>query len=493
MTASPRNASSVGPARGGAASRPPSPGLRQRRRSGPGAVYAVNLGVVESPSPAEPADPDDLYPAHLRTLMDRTEAALAGAGCDGLIIPAGQPVAMPFDDQHYSFRASPWYRWWVPQADPGACVVVEPGRAPRLLLPQSEDFWHMPREVPRDGWAHQFRICPVRSSRELVQHIPPDRRWAVLGDAKALPELGISSPPALVHHLEYDRAIKTPYEISCIRGANTRAARAHRAAGQAFLEGAGEFDVHLAYCRALRERESELPYDNIVAIGRHAAVLHYQLLDRGVRPGTGSLLLDAGASARGYAADISRTHLRTPNPEMAALIAALDRLQQDLCARIRPAQDYVEIHLQAHLGIGAVLRDAGLIRVDGPAAVVSGLTSVFFPHGVGHLLGLQVHDVGGLLADRHGALRPRPDGHPYLRLTRRLEAGFAVTIEPGIYFIETLLARAAGGTLRTLIDWSRVDALRDFGGIRIEDDVVVTTTAPENLTRAAFSALDAAH
>jgi len=445
---------------------------------------------VDSPSAVDGAGLNDLYPAHLRTLMDRTEAALAGAGCDGLIVAAGQPIAMPFDDQDYPFRASPWYRWWIPREDPGACVVVEPGHEPLLLLPQSEDFWHVPGEMPRDGWAHALRILPVRSTRELIQHIPRGRRWAVLGDASALMELGIPSPPALIHHLEYDRAIKTSYEISCIRSANVLAARAHRAAGRAFLAGAGEFDIHLAYCSALRHRESELPYDNIVAIGRHAAVLHYQRMDRDAGTEAGSLLLDAGACVRGYAADVSRTHLRAANPEMAALIAALDRLQQSLCAMVRPEQDYVDIHLQAHLGIGAVLREAGLIRVDGQAAAASGLTSVFFPHGVGHLLGLQVHDAGGLLADRYGTLRPRPDGHPYLRLTRRLEAGFVVTIEPGIYFIESLLAHAAVGELRALIDWGRVDALRRFGGIRIEDDVATTATDPENLTRAAFSSLD---
>lgn len=454
-------------------------------------VRTVNLGVVDSPSFVDVTGLEDLYPAHLRTLMARTEAALLAAGYDGLIIPAGQPTAVPFEDQDYPFRASPWYRWWIPREYPGACVVVEPGREPLLLLPQSEDFWHVPVEMPRDCWAQSVRILTFRSTHELVQHVPPGRRWALLGDARGLMELGTSSPPALIHHLEYDRAIKTPYEISCIRRANTLAARAHRAAARAFLEGAGEFDIHAAYCSALRHRESELPYNNIVAIGRHGAVLHYQRLDRDSRTDAGSLLLDAGASVQGYAADVSRTHLRTLNPDMAALIAAVERLQQSLCTMVRPERDYIDIHLQAHLGIGTVLREAGLIRVDGQAAVASGLTSVFFPHGVGHLLGLQVHDAGGLLADRHGALRPRPDGHPYLRLTRRLEAGFVVTIEPGIYFIESLLARAAAGTLRTLIDWGRVDALRRFGGIRIEDDVATTAADPENLTRAAFSSLDA--
>jgi Xaa-Pro dipeptidase len=114
---------------------------------------------------------------------------------------------------------------------------------------------------------------------------------------------------------------------------------------------------------------------------------------------------------------------------------------------------------------------------------------VFFPHGIGHLLGLQVHDVGGVLADSAGHERQRPEGHPYLRLTRKLEPGVVVTVEPGIYLIDSLLAAAHADRRRSYIDWAMVEALRPFGGVRIEDDVVATAGMPENLTRDAFARL----
>jgi Xaa-Pro dipeptidase len=117
-----------------------------------------------------------------------------------------------------------------------------------------------------------------------------------------------------------------------------------------------------------------------------------------------------------------------------------------------------------------------------------GLTGVFFPHGIGHLLGLQVHDVGGVLGDAEGHERRRPEGHPYLRLTRMLEPGVVVTIEPGIYFIDSLLSAAHADARRPYIDWALVEKLRPYGGIRIEDDVVATSGRPENLTREAFAA-----
>jgi Xaa-Pro dipeptidase len=111
---------------------------------------------------------------------------------------------------------------------------------------------------------------------------------------------------------------------------------------------------------------------------------------------------------------------------------------------------------------------------------------VFFPHGIGHLLGLQVHDVGGVLGDSQGHERKRPEGHPHLRLTRILEPGVVVTVEPGIYLIDSLLAAAHADQRRAHIDWEVVEELKPFGGVRIEDNVVTTASKPENMTRQAF-------
>lgn len=150
--------------------------------------------------------------------------------------------------------------------------------------------------------------------------------------------------------------------------------------------------------------------------------------------------------------------------------------------------DYRDLHLLAHHRLAAVLRDADVIRVAPEAAVSSGLSSVFFPHGIGHLLGLQVHDVGGFMRDASGATIEKPAGHPYLRLTRHLEPGFVVTVEPGVYFIEMLLAPARANEHARHINWTRVDQFLPFGGVRVEDDVVVTDSGHRNLTREAFAA-----
>jgi len=124
------------------------------------------------------------------------------------------------------------------------------------------------------------------------------------------------------------------------------------------------------------------------------------------------------------------------------------------------------------------------------SAVESGVASAFFPHGLGHYIGLQVHDVAGFQGDESGGWIERPAGHPYLRLTRTIEAGQVMTIEPGIYFIDMLLAELKNKPASSDVNWSKVDSFRKYGGIRIEDDVVCTAAEPENLTRDAFAALN---
>jgi Xaa-Pro dipeptidase len=204
------------------------------------------------------------------------------------------------------------------------------------------------------------------------------------------------------------------------------------------------------------------------------------------------LLIDAGAQWDGYASDITRTlaagGVADSDREFAALIKAMDEAQRSLCAQVRAGVEWTDIHIAAHRAVAAVLRDADLIACDADEAVATGLSSVFLPHGVGHLLGLQVHDVGGWQRSAAGGEIARPPGHPYLRLTRRLETGFVVTMEPGLYFIDQLLAQARADARSAHINWRRVDNLRRFGGIRIEDDLAVTASGCENLTRDAFAA-----
>jgi Xaa-Pro dipeptidase len=436
-------------------------------------------------------DPDALYPDHLAELRMRMDRALAAHGFDGVAIYSGSAGFAFLDDHSYPFRTNPHFKHWVPLTDlQQSFVGYVPGQRPVLCFHQPADYWHKPPAMPGGSWLGDYSLEVLRDADRARDLLELDgRRIAFIGewqDRFADWGFAAANPPGLLSELHYHRALKTPYELECMRRASAMAVRGHVAARDAFTSGASEFEAHLAYCTAVGQRDEELPYGNIIAFNENAAVLHYQHLAHERDGPRRSFLIDAGAQYRGYAADITRTY-SSGEGEFADLVRGVDELQLVLCAAIRSQVDYREIHLLAHRLIAGLLLDAGIIEGDADEAVASGLSSVFFPHGIGHLLGLQVHDIAGLAGDASGAAIPRPAGHPYLRLTRRLEPGFVVTIEPGIYFIDLLLQQARSGAIGRRIHWDTVERLRPYGGIRIEDDVACTAGTPENLTRDAFA------
>jgi Xaa-Pro dipeptidase len=434
-----------------------------------------------------------LFAAHLRELGRRSDEALQATGADQLVVYSGALAMLFLDDQSYPFKANPHFKAWVPVLDSPECFVVyTPGRRPTLLFHQPIDYWYKPPAVPSEFWVEHFDLRTLRAPAEARAHLPASlARTVFLGEptaAIAQWSFGQVNPAVLIDHLHYERAAKTQYEIECMRRASAIAVRGHRAAERAFRNGASEYRAHMAYLEACGQREEEMPYNNIVAYNRNGAVLHYQYLEREPPDEQRSFLIDAGAQHHGYACDITRTHAAATG-EFSSLIAAVDRAQQSLCAAVRPGLDYRELQVLAHRLLAGVLREADVIRAAPDSAVESGLSGVFFPHGVGHLLGLQVHDVGGFMRDASGARIEPPAGHPYLRLTRRLEPGFTVTVEPGVYFIDSLLEAARNNGHAAEINWKRVEELKPYGGIRVEDDVAVTSDGHQNLTRDAFAQL----
>jgi len=440
---------------------------------------------------------DLLFPAHIAELRSRTDRALATAGFDGVVFQSGEPLGLARDDQHYPYKAHPYFKWWAPLADAaGSLIHYRAGSRPRLIFFVATDFWYQPAALPAATWVDEFDVVIVHSHDEARAALPKDlSRTAWLGDP--LPELGsyglaAVNPDGLLRGLDYTRARKTPYEIECLAEANRIALRGHAAAADAFAQGGSEYDIHQAFVGACAQREQELPYNAIVALNEAGSVLHYQILRRDKPPEHRSLLLDAGASFAGYGSDITRTTAGTTRStasthgDFAALVARMDHLQLGLCTLAKPGADWRDIHAAAVERITALLCEFGVLRCSADEALESGASRLFFPHGIGHLLGLEVHDVGGTMADDEGGTLPKPSRDPALRLTRKLEPGFVVTMEPGLYFIDALLEPARSGEHARRIDWQKVDALRPFGGVRIEDNLAVIADGCDNLTRAAF-------
>jgi Xaa-Pro aminopeptidase len=196
------------------------------------------------------------------------------------------------------------------------------------------------------------------------------------------------------------------------------------------------------------------------------------------------VLIDAGAEFQNYACDVTRTYAVSGelSPEQADLYAIVKGAQRRAIERCRAEVEYRDIHLAAAADIARGLVDVGLLRGDPEGLVDSGACSLFFPHGIGHLVGLGVRDVSGYLPGRtrgtHPALR-------FLRVDLPLQEGYALTIEPGIYFLEHALADPENRRVhRHAVNWDAVDRFRGSGGIRIEDNVLVGADAPTILTSA---------
>jgi Xaa-Pro dipeptidase len=325
----------------------------------------------------------------------------------------------------------------------------------------------------------------------VANHLPVDRDKVVLigeidDEAHAF---GIDriNPSSTLNVLHYARGIKTGYELACLRLASRRGATGHIAAEVAFREGKSEFEIHRAYCKAVSHTDVELPYSNIIALNQNGAVLHYTNLQREVPAESRSFLIDAGARVHGYSSDITRTY-SNGDTRFAALIERMESMQLDIVSRVKAGVDYRDMHVETHRLLAGVLNDTELATGDPDTLIATGVTSAFFPHGLGHLLGLQVHDVGGFMESEGGTTIDPPSGHPFLRLTRVLEEDMVLTIEPGVYIIDMLLENLRGTPAEGHVNWKTVDALRPFGGIRIEDDVRVLADGSENLTRDAFAA-----
>jgi Xaa-Pro dipeptidase len=435
--------------------------------------------------------PARLYNAHLDELCRRYDQALEASGFDAVLLGAGQAPPVYRDDQHYPWRPEPLFLQWAPLlAHPGSALLYRPGRQALLLVLEPADYWHQPAAVPPGPWQRALDIRVFRKPDDLRRHLPRSLKGlALLGDPAQWRESrpgGRSNPGRLLTHLDYGRTRKTGWEIRCIEQATAKSLAGHRAVATAFKAGLSEFEMGLMFLAACGQADAELPYPAIVAMNRNAATLHYQHRDRQRLPAgeRHSLLLDAGASAGGYAADITRTHAARRG-DFAGMVRDMERTQQALCAQVRPGVAFPELQLAAFSALAGLLARWELVRMSPAEMVERRVVDSFMPHGLGHLLGLQVHDVGGNLADPGGRRLPPPQRFPRLRLTRPLEPGMVVTIEPGIYFIDSLLARLKKSRFSRQLNWKKLASLHRHGGIRIEDNVLVTADGHRNLTREA--------
>lgn len=436
---------------------------------------------------------DRLYVEHVADLEGLYARAVSDQAWDAAVIHSGSPLKRSvFDDQYWPLRPVPHWQHWLPLAEPDCALVVRPGRKPRLVIVKTTSFWEKPAPPDTRALLDVFDVTMVDDPAHVKRYVG-DGRVAFVGENRercaswGVAEEGFC-PPFLLAALDTLRAKKTPYEVACIAEANRRARAGHDALRGAFRSAdASELDLHLLYLGVTAQDDWQTPYKNIVALGRNAATLHHVSygISSKVRGSDGlgaeSLLLDAGATCRGYCADITRTWVKGRGATASAfahLVAGVEAMQRRLCASIRVGMAYEDLHDESHRLAAEVLRDAGIVRASIEEVVSTGVTRAFYPHGLGHSLGLQTHDVGC-------AVRQVRAGNAFLRNTSDITPGQVFTIEPGIYFIDDLLGPLRRGAQASLVSWETVDALAPLGGVRIEDDlhVVGGDAVVRNLTR----------
>jgi Xaa-Pro dipeptidase len=425
------------------------------------------------------------YPKHLSTLQHGYEAALAATGYDAVVLCSGTPASKNrFDDQSWPLSPTPAFTHWCPLAEADAYVVVAPGKKPALVRTLVDDFWETIAPPESEHFWSGFDLVEVAAGR-AAERLPKGHVAVITRDPDAAGVTGDVNPPALVAALDALRTRKSAYELDCQAEATRRAVRGHRAAAAKFHAGApvSELELHLAYLEASAQDDAWTPYKGIVALGAHAAVLHYIAYQTTKVAGDTSLLVDAGARYLGYGSDITRSYARGDTPaakRFAQLIERMDALQQEVCRRIKPGTPYEDLHDDSHRLLAGVLVDLGIGKASAAELVDRGVTRALFPHGLGHSLGVVTHDVG---------MKPKPPRleNPFLRNTSVIEVGQVFTIEPGLYFIDALLAPLRAGSDAALVDWKLVAELARFGGIRIEDNVVVEAGGIRNLTREAYA------
>jgi Xaa-Pro aminopeptidase len=283
-------------------------------------------------------------------------------------------------------------------------------------------------------------------------------------------------PAGLAEALRELRACKTPGEVALIQRAADVTSRAHRAVMRAVRPGQFEYQAQAVFEAECRGAGLPLlAFPTIAASGTNAAVMHYHQNSARLRAGD-LLLLDAGAECHGYAADITRTFPVSGrfSPRQRDVYSIVLQAQKECIAMARPGLSSADLHRHSMRVLAEGLKSLRILRGGTDGLVENGAVRLFYPHGLSHMMGLDVHDSAG---GRRRQLR-----NPFkflLRFVAKLEPGFVVTIEPGLYFIGALLHDAENRRKqRTSVDFGRAERFLDFGGVRIEDDILICAGGP---------------
>ncbi len=419
---------------------------------------------------------------------------------DGLVLlPANEEVGMNYAGNPYHFRQDSNFLYYFGIDRPGMVGLIDVNAGESWILgqdPSLEDVVWMGEQpsvvslAEATGATHwgcldqvKELLAKAQSQGRKVHYLPPYRAATMLALHQwcnvPLSRVVEGASEELIRAVVAQRSCKGPEEIREIERAVDITAAMHLAVMRAARPGMKEVQLAGIARGIAIAAEGEVAYPVILTVQGH--ILHNHYHGNELRAGQ-MVLGDFGAETkRHYAGDITRTfpvsgQFTSPQRDIYQIVlgAQLQAIQQ-----IKPGVPYRDIHLLAATHLAEGLKALGLMRGDVAEAVAAGAHALFFPHGLGHMLGLDVHDMEGLGENYVGyddeVQRSEQFGTAYLRLGKRLKAGYVLTVEPGIYFIPALIAQwRVEKRHADFINYSEVAKWQSFTGIRIEDNVLVT-------------------
>jgi Xaa-Pro aminopeptidase len=420
------------------------------------------------------------------------------------LVPEGAILLMGNDhasrnyvDNLYPFRQDSHFLYYVGIDHPGFAAVLLPDGREILYGPEEHPddlVWFGPHPLLADhaqaaGFMEtSFRgtlrseLEALRRAGERVHYLPAYRAQRtlhlaeILGNRVERVEEEVS--PELVRAVVAMRSVKSEAEIAEIEEALSITAEAYAAVMAAAGPGRTEGEMVSVLTAPAIARSRQQSFQPIVSV--RGEVLHNETYGNTLDDGD-LLLVDSGAESRGfYASDITRTipvsgRFSDQQRTIYEIVLAAQMASIEAAA---PGVTNRHVHMVAARTVAEGLVEAGLMRGSIDDAVAAGAHALFFPHGIGHMLGLDVHDMedlGDIVGYEPGEERSSQFGLGFLRLARALEPGFVITIEPGIYFIPALIDMwQSEGRHGEFINYDALEAFRGLGGIRIEDDVLIT-------------------
>jgi len=417
---------------------------------------------------------------------------------DGVILLSGNEfAARNYADNSYPFRQDSHFLYYAGTNHPGMAALLLPGGREILFgAPEHLDdvVWHGPHPTLTDFAAdagfddhaalETLADVLVQTRRQgvAIHYLPPYRaanraRLAGWLDISAA-DVDAGSSELLMRSVVAQREVKTDEEIEEMEYAISCSALMYRTAMRIVQSGLSEARIMGMITGVALMEDLQLSFPPIVTV--HGEVLHNHGFENKLEDGQ-LLLIDSGVESPGhYCSDITRTLPVSGvfSPKQRAIYDVVLTAQEAAIETIAPGVTNLAVHLAAARATVVGLTDLGLMKGDPDEAVAAGAHALFFPHGIGHQIGLDVHDMedlGDLVGYEPGVARSDQFGLGFLRLAKKLRPGFAITIEPGIYLIPALIDRwGAEERCAEFINYDRLTAYRDFGGIRIEDDVLVT-------------------